>query len=458
MNRNTFLAAMLAGLIAAPAMAVRDFQAAPEVNANQKGSLLYWSDVEVKYNAAGELAADTIIELTNDSNSGVYVQLYLVNGDCPLAEERAGAFPFELLERAHPGWNFVDVQIFLSPNKPTFWSAASGNNQGFSPVPPIGPTGDSLQIPPFGNLDADPAPIGSPDHLGTGRLDPDNHLFNLENRTVRGFIVGWAVVIAGQETTHNELAGSAMKIDYQLGAAWEYDAYAYRRLAATAGDGLLELDGVEYNRSPARLQIEFFTVPTIIAQPGQIPVVIFDTDLTMHLIGADFRATGTGPRTTWVQADIWNQNEDRFSGTSRCLTCWDQTLLGDFMGFGVVTANHFLRDNIGTDKGKARLTGLGGVWCPNCHQDNHFGGPTDPFILSTDQAILGVSNKIIAAGAIGLAGSNLTLHGTDDSAVVMWDIVDAARSLEEEETRAMDASRALINQSKLESATLGGRN
>ncbi len=437
MNRNTFLAAMLAGLIAAPAMAVRDFQAAPQVNANQKGSLLYWSDVEVKYDAAGVNVADTIIELTNDSNSGVYVQLYLVNGDCPLAEERAGAFPFELLERSHPGWNFVDVQIFLSPNKPTYWSAASGNNNQISP------NGDSLQIPPFGNLDADPAPVGSPDHLGTGRLDPDNHLFSLANRTVRGFIVGWAVGVEGCEKQHNELTGSAMKVNFQLGTAWEYDAYAYKRLSADAGvcapHGELKLDGVEYDKSPARLQIEFFSVPTIIAQPGQIPIVIYDTDLTMHLAGADFRATGTGPATTWVQADIWNQNEDRFSGTSRCLTCWDQTLLGDFMGYGVVTANHFLRDNIGTDKGKARLTGLGGVACLDCSTTDD----TTDTVTATAQAILGVAVKIMqAGGGIEEAGSNLTLHGTDDSATVLWDVVELGRELEEREMEQIERNRA----------------
>jgi hypothetical protein len=456
MRKNLFLAALLAGMTVAPAMAVRDFDAAPQVNPNQKGSLLYWSDVEVKFDGAPGaevVTADTIIELTNDSNNGVYVQMYFINGDCPLAAE-VSQFPgqVELIERAHPGWNFVDVQIFLSPNKPTWWSAATGNNTNFLPGP--FPGGDSTQVPPFGNLDADPAPIGSPDHFGTGRLDPDNRLFNLNRRTVRGFIIGWAVEIGGSEITHNELTGSATKVDYVLGAAWEYDAFSYRRLGSTAGDGALELDGVEYNASPARLQLNFYSVPTVI---GGGPLIL-DTDLTLHLAGADLRAVGTGPATTWVQADIWNQNEDRFSGTARCLTCWDGTLLSDFMGVGVVGANHFLRANIGTDKGKARLTGKAGVWCPNCHQDNHFGGPTDPFILSTDQAILGVSNKIIAAAAIGMAGSNLTLHGTDDSAVVMWDIVDAARSLEEEETRAMDASRALINQSKLESATLGGRN
>jgi hypothetical protein len=477
MNRNTFWAAVLIGATTMPVLAARDFTAAPQVSPNQKGSLLYWSDVEVKFDENGFLVFDTFIELTNDSNDATYVQLYFVNGDCPLAEVRSGAFPFELLERAHPGWNFVDAQIFLSPNKPTFWSAASGNNGG----------GDTLQVPPFGNLDADPQPVASPDHLGDGRLDPDNAALGTDNRTVRGFILGWAVEIAGQERTHNNLTGSAMKVDYQHTAAWEYDAFAYKRLVATAGDGALDLNGVEYDASPARLQLDFYTVPTTLSSaPDGISnpaALVLDTDLTVHLAGADFRAVGAGPQTTWVLVDLWNQNEDRFSGTSRCLTCWDQTLLRDYMGVGVINANHFLRANIGTDKGKARLTGNGGVWCPNCHQDNHVGGPTDPFILATEQAILGVAAKILvppmmavpeeedlrggAAPAVGpfenlmMAGSPLTLQGTDDTARVLWDIVDLGRELENIEMEHINRKRTEMGLTPMPSSkttrTIGGR-
>ena len=294
MNRNTFLAAMLAGLAVTPVMAARDTVAAPQVSASQKGSLLFWSDVEVKFDEAGVLVMDTFIELTNDSNDPVYVQLYFVNGDAPLAEQRSGTFPFELLERSHPGWNFVDAQIFLSPNKPTYWSAATGNNYN----------ADSLQVPPFGNLDADPNSPMHPDYQGTGRPDPDNHLLDDQNRTVRGFIVGWAVEIAGDETTHDHLTGSAMKVDYQHTAAWEYDAFAYKRLATTAGDGVLNLDGVEYDQSPARLQLDFYSVPTLLSSGFGPGALVLDTDLTVHLAGADFRATGTGPATTWVEVNI----------------------------------------------------------------------------------------------------------------------------------------------------------
>jgi hypothetical protein len=42
----------------------------------------------------------------------------------------------------------------------------------------------------------------------------------------------------------------------------------------------------------------------------------------------DVRQHSPGPVRTKAHFDIWNQNEDGLSGTIRCITCWDQTLLG----------------------------------------------------------------------------------------------------------------------------------
>jgi len=67
-----------------------------------------------------------------------------------------------------------------------------------------------------------------------------------------------------------------------------------------------------------------------------------------------------GPVTTKASFSIWNQNEVKFSGTHRCITCWDQTLLRDYD-----IPNHFLRDNLQTDKGKARIDGLASQLCDN---------------------------------------------------------------------------------------------
>jgi hypothetical protein len=407
--KNKFFAAMLMCLIAVPAMAAVDD--APMASPNQKGSLLYYSDVEIRYAGGVQPISDTIIEMTNDSNDGVYVQLYFINGDDPITEEvRSGTFPFDLLERTHPGWNYVDAQIYLSPNKSTYWSSVQGNNNG----------ADSIQVPPFGNLDADPGP----EFVGNGRPDPDTECFASNwaapgaYRTVRGYVIAWAVDVAGNEVTHNHLAGKALKVEYTLGAAWEYDAWSIRRNSDDAGDGRLELDGAEYGYAPGRLQFDFYT-----------PTEGFDIDLTLHPATADLTAGGA-PVTTNVVADIWNQNEDRFSGTQRCITCWDSVLISQYMGCNVLAGNHFLAENIGTDKGKARLDGKDTV-CDGAE----------------NAAIMGVAAKIFDFGEDGkaMAGSPLTAHGFDLPSFIDWDVIDPGTELRDLEMETINKNREDLN-------------
>ncbi len=103
---------------------------------------------------------------------------------------------------------------------------------------------------------------------------------------------------------------------------------------------------------------------------------------------------------TRVVADIWNQNEIRFSGASRCFCSWDQTLLSEFNG-PTIAGNHFVRDNIQTDRGKARFNGSGGAGGYGCD----FGTQPAP--------LLGVAQQIVSfltpegdveTTTVGLAG------------------------------------------------------
>ncbi len=55
---------------------------------------------------------------------------------------------------------------------------------------------------------------------------------------------------------------------------------------------------------------------------------------------------------------IWNQNEIKFTGLHRCVVFWDQHLLSLY---GI--PNHFLRQNLHTDKGKARIDGIASQLC-----------------------------------------------------------------------------------------------
>ena len=87
---------------------------------NDKGSLLIFPKIEIRWDDEGNLIQDTFLMFSNDHPGDVHVQLYFVNGDLPLAADPSTG------ERAHPGWNWVDNAWLLTGNQPTFWSANTG--------------------------------------------------------------------------------------------------------------------------------------------------------------------------------------------------------------------------------------------------------------------------------------------------------------------------------------------
>jgi len=243
---------------AAPTGTVAGINPGGRGDITRKGSLLIWPKVQVRWNAAGELIEDTFLDLANDFSEAVDVQLYLVNGDGPLDAECTadcrlayGAecinHPVCIAERAHPGWNKSDVQLTLTANQPTYWSAATGQPAGVSSFdildPGVGPTGL-------------PAP-GRPD------LDPRNP----GGRVIRGFVLGWAVNPEGHEICWNHLVGDALLIWYHDSSAAEYNAWAFQCVADVepgvepdGSPGQLNLDGVEYEFVPDALIFDFYAV------------------------------------------------------------------------------------------------------------------------------------------------------------------------------------------------------
>ena len=97
-----------------------------------------------------------------------------------------------ILERAHPGWNHAGTHIMLTANQSVYWSAATGQPAGVSPLEVLDPG-------------------GRPDIRG---------------RVVRGFIVAWAVDAAGHEIGWNHLSGGATVVSYADQTAHEYASFA----------------------------------------------------------------------------------------------------------------------------------------------------------------------------------------------------------------------------------------
>jgi hypothetical protein len=392
---------------------------------NQKGSLLFFPQIEVKWNALGEVRQDTFMEVSNDFPEGVSVQFYFVNGDPPTAQLCDATCPPNpdgtcaagcLLERAHPGWNHVDLQFALTANQPTYWSTLTGLPAGAAPITVLDP-GD---------------PPGRPDP------DPDNP----GGRVLRGFAVGWAVNAEGREIRWNHLTGAALIIDYEQPSAWEYRAWAFQAHGAAHGQepascevfnldtgrcvssqvaaGQIDLDGFEYDVPPGRLQFLFHTVGSSLYAPGLgLPNVQFDANLALAVCDVDLRQETAGPVTTKARYDVWNENEVRFSGTERCLTCWDLRPLRTYAPLG--RPNHFLLSTIQTNIGHARVNGVRSNTCD-------VNG-----VVSTDAAILGVIHTVVRFPVdptlvpmrVPIEKAGVTLSGQgEEVARILYDLIE----------------------------------
>lgn len=365
---------------------------AQRVGASKKGSLLVYPKVELKWNAAGEVIQDTFVTILNDYPDDVFIHWYFVNGDEPLDAIFAGDPPTEV-ERAHPGCNWVNCITELTQNEPTYFSALTG----------------SSRCQPFTTLDNAGGVVGRRD------TDPENP----GGRILRGYALVYAMDMYGHEISWNHLSGGATLVNYAKKAAWEYGAYAFQALAAQYDEtdlepGKLELDGYEYDVAFDKLLLDFFAVGSAaLSGPAVTDSVTLDTDLTLLPMLIDLRQEADPPVITKAHFDIWNANEDGFSGTTRCIECWDQTWLSAYE-----LPNQFMLNIIHTDKGKARINGVASDMCPE----------------SEDAPLLGLAMKLLAFNtptadpARAFTGTPLVGQGEEDG-LILADIVEMPGSL-----------------------------
>jgi hypothetical protein len=219
---------------------------------SQKGSIVVYPKLEVKWDAAGSVLQDTFVTLTNDFNEDVTIQMYLIL-DCE---------------------TWVDNTILLTMNEPAYWSSINGAPKG---------------AVSFGSL----MPFAVP--------DPDP--FNPGGSMLRGYLIAWAInPITGSEIHWNHLAGTATLVNYQRGYAWEYPAWQFRAVSADApaddpegfilgSPGVLELNGVEYDAAPDLLLLDFYASGTRVTSGGLevVPILQIDTDLTFWPAIKDLR-------------------------------------------------------------------------------------------------------------------------------------------------------------------------
>jgi hypothetical protein len=134
-------------------------------------------------------------------------------------------------------------------------------------------------------------------------------------------------------------------------------------------------------------------------------------------VDLDLRQDGDGPVLTKIEALIWNEFESSFSGTRRCICCWDQTMLSNWSR-STFFPNHFMLDALDTDKGKARLTAEESDECEFeeiCGLVDRRIFPDLPGRVPRRHALLGLATKFIAFSgnleADATAGMNLVGAG-----------------------------------------------
>ena len=167
--------------------------------------------------------------------------------------------------------------------------------------------------------------------------------------------------------------------------------------APLPGPGVLDLDGIEYAAPPGSLLFSFTADGSAsFSSPDALRVA--STELTLMPMDISF-ADGALPPVTKAEFEIWNENETKLSGTYRCVTCWDSTVLASYHA-----VNHLVIGALQTDRGKARIRGVASPLCPD----------------SLDRALLGVSARRLDDGAAqsSATGTILTTVGAGTATII----------------------------------------
>ncbi|MEC8114610.1 MAG: hypothetical protein VX104_02065, partial [Planctomycetota bacterium] len=142
---------------------------------------------------------------------------------------------------------------------------------------------------------------------------------------------------------------------------------AYASAAALQGSngdavgvaGTINMDGVEYSSAFNGYTVNFA------ASTGA---------LSIDLLDHDFADKNSDAPNTKIVAEIWNSDEVKFSGTSRCVAC---SASADLDSWSDSAVNFFRHSNLGTDFGKARLSTEANGACDIMGDDGEVSNPSE---------------------------------------------------------------------------------
>ena len=144
----------------------------------------------------------------------------------------------------------------------------------------------------------------------------------------------WAVNNDNAQIRWNHLSGGILG-----GGAYASAAALQGNNGDTVGvAGTINMDGVEYSSAFNGYTVNFASS---------------NGDLAIDLLDHDFADKNADAPVTKIVAEIWNSDEVKFSGTSRCVECSSMSSLDDWSDSAV---NFFRSGSLGTAFGKARLS------------------------------------------------------------------------------------------------------
>jgi hypothetical protein len=306
-GRATTLALVVGAFVVATSTARAD------VTTERSASIVVFPKVISTPATASKLATDTIIQISNTSNSMVFAHCFYVNG-APLD-------PSQLPSSTNPPQcQEIDFDIFLTKQQPTHWVVSTGrrinndqecsdkfhdcNGAGFDPgaIPPVSDffTGELKCI----EIDSSGAPING------------NHL------------KGEATIVTteGDASKYNAIGVMGLNTNSNVNNSDN---------TLCLGGGVTPScpTGAEYNACPETLIVNHFAAGNKFTAGASDPVINefasdseVNTEVTIVPCTEDFENQVFG--TAVVQFDIYNEFEDRYSTSTPLAYCWANLNLG----------------------------------------------------------------------------------------------------------------------------------
>lgn len=321
-------------LFVGPAFAVQNV-----ANTSQKGSLLIYPLINVDT----EDSSNTLIEISNDQNAKVHVECYYVN-------EKKGRvdFDFTLTGKATASWEVLtgrgDIAAPLFPSTGTFpGNARKGELICFA-------TDDAVQ-----------------------------------NQIAFNHLTGTATVVDRADT-----------VAKQLKQAFRYNAWSFVARDSSGGPaadkaiqgtpGALQLtganDGSSYDGCPGYNIVSFMPNGAVLGG-----VATIDNDLVGVSCNQDLRQDFK-LHTTKLKFNLWNANENSYTGTWICVDSVFSVNFGSGDRPGrLVNGTNFDYSVLRTDNARYQVRGVSSDQCP-----------VDPYGKTEISGLLGVATSSLAIG------------------------------------------------------------